>query len=246
LPFSFKALTLLTKDSGITLNSPVNSMKYLVFTLVLAVLLSMGCKQNKPQGEMPGRSQSPHAGLDMERMKSRMENPHEAIIKGGLDLDYMLTNLPDGWTRTEPTSAMRLAQVSLAAAAGDKNPAELAIFHFPGTGGTAAANIERWQNQFTGPKGEPGSQSAKTDTMMVGLLTVITTDVTGTQIASGGMTGSGPAADLPNMRMIASVIETPSGNWFVKAVGASKTMAAHEGKIREFVKRAKVKELDHK
>jgi len=167
------------------------------------------------------------------------------MSKGGLDLESMLANLPDGWTRTEPTSAMRLAQVSLAAAAGDKNPAELAMFHFPGTGGSAAANIERWQNQFTGPKGQPGSQSAQTDTMMVGLFTVITTDVTGTQIASGGMTGSGPATDLSNMRMIASVIETPSGNWFIKAVGPVKTMSAHESRIRDFIKRARVKELEH-
>ena len=48
-----------------------------------------------------------------------------------------------------------------------------------------------------------------------------------------------------NSRMIASVIETPSGNWFVKVVGPVKTVAAHEKRIRDFVKRAKLKDSPH-
>ena len=77
---------------------------------------------------------------------------------------------------------------------------------------------------------------------MVNLLTVVTTDVSGTQLAQGAMMGGAATKDQPNYRMIASVIETPSGNWFIKAVGPQKTMAANEAKIRAFVKRAKVKE----
>jgi hypothetical protein len=135
---------------------------------------------------------------------------------------------------------MRVAQANITPVKGDTAVTEVVFFHFPGTGGSADANIKRWQGQFKGPKGEPGEQVAKTDTMMVGLLSVITTDVTGTQLASAQM-GMGTAKDLPNYRMIASVIETPSGNWFIKITGPKNTVAANEGKIRDFVKKAKVK-----
>ena len=131
-----------------------------------------------------------------------------------------------------------LAQIVLAPASGDKEPGELAVFHFPGSGGSSAMNIDRWQNQMTGPKGEPGPSVAKTDTIMVGLMTVVTTDITGVLLGSSSMTGE--AQDKSNMRMIASVIETSAGNWFFKAVGPVKTMAAHEAKYREFLKRSKM------
>jgi hypothetical protein len=218
-------------------------MKIIVLSVALAVLLT-GCSKKKPEAGMDElMKQNPHAGLDMKNMPKGMgmENPHGQMAEtGGLDLDAMLANLPQGWTKAQPTSSMRLAQIALAPAKGDAEAGEIAIFHFPGSGGSAAANIERWQNQFSGPNGEPGMQVAKTDTMMVGLLTVVTTDVSGMQLASSAMTGEGK--DKPGMRMIASVIETPSGNWFIKCVGPTKTIAAHESKIRDFVKRAKMKD----
>jgi len=209
-----------------------------------AVLMAAGCSKKKPEAGMDElMRKNPHAGMDMKNLPKGMgtDNPHgEMAEAGGLDLDAMLVNLPQGWTKSPPTSSMRLAQIALAPAKGDAEAGEIAVFHFPGTGGSAAANIERWQNQFGGPNGEPGTQTAKTDTMMVGLLTVVTTDVSGTQLAASAMTGEGK--DKPGMRMIATVIETPSGNWFIKCVGPAKTMAAHESKIRAFVKRAKMKD----
>jgi hypothetical protein len=230
--------------------------RILVIVLSFGILLVAGCKQNKQAAQ---NMQNPHAGMDMSKNPhagmdmtnphagTNMANPHggtnmgesPANIPGGLDLDYMTAKLPDGWSKTEPSSSMRLAQINIAPVKGDTEPATLAVFFFPGSGGSAAANIARWQNQYTGPKGQPGDEVAKTDTMMVGLLTVTTTDVSGTQLGSASMNGE--AKDLPNQRMIASVIETPSGNWFIKTTGPEKTMSANADKIREFTKRAKVK-----
>lgn len=217
-------------------------MKILLSILALTLVFALGCTKKKPQADVNEVMQTdPHAGMDMSAMRN---DPHGGMAaQGGLDLDAMLEKLPDGWSKTEPSNNMRLAQIALAPAKGDKDAGELVVFHFPGTGGSAAANIERWQNQFQGPKGEPGPSVSKIDTMMVGLLTVVTTDVSGTQLGSGqsASMGTGPGEDVPNSRMIASVIETPMGNWFIKVVGPEKTIAAHEPKIREFVKRAKMK-----
>ncbi|MFZ5432745.1 MAG: hypothetical protein ACOZB3_03125 [Calditrichota bacterium] len=220
-------------------------MKIILFILTLTLLLTLGCNKKQPVPDST-MERDPHAGLDMDKMKQMQSDPHAGmnINSGGLDLDGMMANLPEGWSKVEPSSTMRIAQINLAPAKGDDKPAELAVFHFPGTGGSSMANIVRWQNQFKGPKGEPGPDVAKTDTMMVGLLTVITTDVSGTQLGGGAAMGTGPADDTPGQRMIASVIETASGNWFIKVVGPEKTVAAHSDKIRSFVKQAKMKEAN--
>ena len=223
-------------------------MRITILLLTFTLLTAVGCRQNKPAAK---NMDNPHAGMDMSKNPHAgmdMNNPHAgtnmnqvpAAVPGGLDLDYMTAQLPHGWSKGEPGSSMRVAQINIAPAKGDTAGAVLAVFFFPGSGGTAAANIMRWQNQFTGPNGEPGDQVAKTDTMMVGLLTVVTTDVTVTML--GGATMTGEDKDLPNQRMIASVVETPSGNWFIKVTGPAKTMSANANNIREFVKRAKVKE----
>ena len=232
-------------------------MKIITSLLVLALLLSAGCVRRKaePQADATNphagidMSKNPHAGMNMDSTNPHagmdMNNPHAGMNlsgPGSLDLEAMMAKLPDGWTKTQPLSSMRVAQISIAPAKGDAAPAEIAVFHFPGSGGSSAANIERWKSQYAGPGGEPGSAPAKTDTMMVGLLTVVTTDVSGTQLAQSSMMGGAATKDMANYRMIASVIETPSGNWFLKATGPQKTMTANEAKIREFVKRAKVTE----
>ena len=212
-----------------------SSMKNISLLLILTLLVTVGCvpkKKEAPSDEMA----NPHAGMKMPGMDESQQMP----AQGGLDYEAMLAKLPTGWKRAEPSSSMRVAQVEIAAAKGDSAGAELVIFHFPGSGGSAEANIKRWQGQFTGPKGEPGADVSKTDTMMVGLVQVVTTDVSGTQLASSSM-GMGSSTDLPNYRMIASVIETPSGNWFIKVTGPQKTMSANQDKIRAFLKTASVK-----
>ena len=211
-------------------------MKNIVLLLTLMALVAAGCVPKKPEKKVDAMT-DPHAGMKM----PGQQDPHAQMPnQGGLDYEAMLANLPEGWKRVDPSSSMRVAQANISPVKGDTAVAEVVFFHFPGTGGSADANIKRWQGQFKGPKGEPGEQVAKVDTMMVGLLTVVTTDVTGTQLASASM-GMGPPKDLPNYRMIASVIETPSGNWFIKVTGPKNTVAANETKIRNFVKTAKVK-----
>ncbi len=174
-------------------------------------------------------------------MPEGTQNPHAGMSAHGLDLDAMMASLPADWTKQTPSSNMRQGQIGLQLAPGDTGIAEVVIFHFPGTGGSTSQNIARWHGQFTGPNGEPGSEVAKTETTMVNSMRVITTEVTGTQLASSMGMGTGPAKDVPNSRMIASVIETPGGNWFVKAAGPKKTMDAQDAKIRDFIKRAKAK-----
>jgi hypothetical protein len=205
----------------------------LLFAFILSTLIiaSLGCMPNKPEAVKQAPQQQ-------DQMKT---NPHMQAPEGpGLDLDGMLANLPAGWKKVQSSSSMRIAEVSMERAKGDTADAVMAVFHFPGTGGDAASNILRWQSQIKGPNGEPGEQVAKTDTTRLYGITVITTDITGTLLPSG--MGMGPTSDVPNSRMIASVIETGIGNWFFKVTGPKNTVAAHQAKYREFLKTAKLKE----
>ncbi|MBU0691085.1 hypothetical protein KKC97_02795 [bacterium] len=206
-------------------------MKLLLSIILSALLIiSVGCMPKKPEPvkKMPQQEQMP-------------QNPHGSMTAGPkLDLEAMLANLPEGWKKVEASSSMRLAEVQLERAAGDTMDATLAVFHFPGTGGDATSNIRRWQGQMKGPHGEPGAEVAVTDTLTLYGITVITTDITGTQLPSG--MGMGPSSEIPDSRMIASVIETGVGNWFFKFTGPAKTITAHEAKIRAFLKTAKLEE----
>ncbi len=206
-------------------------MKLLLSIFLSSLLIiSVGCMPKKPEPvkKMPQQDQ----------MK---KNPHASMKTGPkLDLDEMLAKLPEGWKKVEASSSMRLAEIHLEKAKGDTSDAVMAIFHFPGTGGDAASNIIRWQNQMKGPKGEPGPAVALTDTITLYGITVITTDITGVQLPSG--MGMGPSSEIPDSRMIASVIETGVGNWFFKVTGPAKTVGAHEAKLRAFLKTAKLEE----
>lgn len=204
---------------------------------VISAILVMGCVPERPDKAKKEATSEKKEKMDRKEMPK--DHPQIQSSGPGLDLSALLANLPDGWTSVQPSSNMRVGQLSLARAAGDAADGEIAIFHFPGTGGSSMANLERWQGQMTGPHGEPGAQVAKTDSMKLdnGII-VITTDITGTLLAS--TMGTGPTSDQGNYRMIASVLETPGGNFFTKLTGPKATVAAHEKKYREFIKSAKL------
>jgi len=209
---------------------------YRVLLALCCLVWAVGCVPQKPEKKVEKAPMEKQMGD--RPMGDKPANPHESSGPG-LDITGFMAELPEGWTKTQPASNMRLGQAALARAAGDNADGELALFHFPGTGGSSMANLERWESQMTGPNGEPGKSVAKTDSMRLdnGIL-VITIDITGTLLPS--TMGTGPTTEQPNYRMLASVLETPAGNYFVKLTGPKNTIAAHSDKYRAFLKRAKL------
>lgn len=212
-----------------------------ILLVLCCMVWAVGCVPEKPQKKAdsaPNEQKMNERPMGDRQMGDRPANPHETSGPG-LDVNSLMADLPAGWSKTQPSSNMRLAQAALARSEGDNADGELAVFHFPGTGGSAMANLERWQGQMKGPHGEPGASVAKTDTMRLdnGIL-VITTDISGTLLPS--TMGAGPSTEQANYRMIASVLETPAGNFFLKLTGPQKTIAANTDKYRAFIKRAKL------
>jgi hypothetical protein len=141
---------------------------------------------------------------------------------------------PDGWVEEEPGSAMRLAQYRLPKSSGDMEDATAAVFHFRGAGGSVQANLDRWYSQFIQPDGRLSAEVAEVKTAERNGLKQTTVDLSGTFLQS--TTPMGPQSEeKPNYRMLAGVIETPSGPWFIKITGPGKTVAHWEKSFYDFM-----------
>jgi hypothetical protein len=143
---------------------------------------------------------------------------------------------PDGWVEETPSSGMRRLQYRLPASAGD---AEVAVF--ADIGGTPEQNISRWISQFTTEDGGSVADEAKVTQEEIGGFNVTILDVEGTYggAMSAPMAGQGGGAS-PGYRMLAAVIDTGSGPWFVKLTGLKGSVAEWEDSFHEFVKSAKL------
>jgi hypothetical protein len=142
-----------------------------------------------------------------------------------VNLDGFSFQAPTSWKPETPSSGMRLAQYHVDPAPGDAEPGECALFHFPGTGGSVKANIDRWIGQFQQPDGSSSSDHATVETFTNEGLNITYVDVAGTY--TGGMSAmSAPADPKPGYRMVAGVVEMPAGPWFMKCTGPVATMEA--------------------
>lgn len=191
-------------------------MKKLILTVsvaLLALLLLAGCgkKQETPTPQQKARMEAP--------------NPHAG------ELVY---SVPDGWVKEEPKSRMRKAQFRMPGVDG-ADDAVLAVFYFPGTGGTVDANLQRWYGQFKQPDGSPTGHHAEKKMVEANGMPVTLVYVTGTYLASpSGMMG-GDVVEKPNYAMLAAIVETPNGPWFFKAVGPQKTIDHWRPQFEKFV-----------
>jgi hypothetical protein len=145
----------------------------------------------------------------------------QAPASGRLDF-----KTPDGWHPRPSSSSMRVAEFVLPKAAGDAEDAELIVYYFGGSGGSAEANIQRWIGQIQAP-----ATKAQRQERTVNGLKVTEVDVSGTYVAEM-RPGSAERHNKPNYRLRAAVIDTPRGPYFVKLVGPQKT-ATHWSKAYE-------------
>jgi hypothetical protein len=131
---------------------------------------------------------------------------------------------PQGWTRQEQSSPMRVATYRVPHSGTDKDDAEMAIFHFGGgQGGDVEANLRRWENQFTDKKGD----AVRTERSANGLKTHVLQIESGTYTAMAMMPGQS-ASPKSDYGMLAAVVETPLGPYFFKLTGPSKTVKAQK------------------
>jgi hypothetical protein len=132
---------------------------------------------------------------------------------------------PPAWEGIETTSAMRKAQLKVLSA-DKKESAEVVFYYFgQGGGGGTQANVDRWLGQFQEPKEQI---KAKVEEVTVNKRKVTYVQAEGTYLS--GMPG-GTKTPQPNSMLLGAVLESGSGNVFVKMTGPS---ALAKGSFTEF------------
>jgi hypothetical protein len=128
---------------------------------------------------------------------------------------------PSAWTKVPQRSPMRLATYRVPRAGKDTEDAELAIFHFgSNSGGGIDANMTRWAGQFSDVKPDEIRRSERT----ANNLTQHVMEIEEGTFATG--MPMGPKQPKANSGMLAAIVETPSGLYFIKLTGPSETVKA--------------------
>ncbi len=126
---------------------------------------------------------------------------------------------PPSFKRVPPSNPMRKASYVVPRAGGDSEDGELTVFYFgPGQGGSIDANVDRWVGQFGEVK--PGDVR-RADRDANGLRQHTVELDSGT--FSSGMPG-GSSKAKGNYGLVGGIVETPSGAYFFKMTGPTKTV----------------------
>ena len=140
-----------------------------------------------------------------------------------------------GWIDENPSSSVRVAEYRLLGDGELSADARLVIYHFGDRGaGTIEANLERWYGQFEQPDGRPSSEVASVSERRVNGLAVTAIDLAGTFVAET-TPGSGERHHDPGFRMLAAIVSTDVGAYYIKLVGPAGTVAKWEGTWDDFL-----------
>ena len=133
--------------------------------------------------------------------------------------------VPEGWTSVTPSSPMRKAQLEIARG---PEKAEVTFFHFGADqGGSAADNVARWYAQF------PGSEDKRiTENVQVGPVKITFAMTEGT--FNSGMPG-GPTTPMEGYALCGAILETASGNLFIKMTGPNAVVKASTDAFKKMV-----------
>jgi hypothetical protein len=115
--------------------------------------------------------------------------------------------VPGSWQTVPNPNGMRIASYAVGGGSGD-GPIEVSVSR---AGGSTAANIERWQGQFTDSKVARRAQET------VHGLTVTLVEIDGTY--SPGAMGAGDNTPHPHWALSGAIVETPAGSYFFKMLG---------------------------
>jgi hypothetical protein len=143
-----------------------------------------------------------------------------------------------GWTTEAPSSSMRAAQFVLPKAGDEPKDATLIVYYFNGGGGTVEANFSRWCGQFQDIGGQPATcDAAKTEKRTVKGVDVHYLDISGTYDAED-MTKPGTTVREPESRLIAAVMQSNPGPYFIRLLGPKKTVDRYQAEFDKFIEQS--------
>ena len=169
-------------------------------------------------GDTTAPAGDPHAGLGIPPVGSAPRFTDDGL----LDIGAIALKPPETWQVQPPKSQMRKAQM---VANGEAGPAELVVFYFgPQGAGSAQENIERWVSQFTTADGKQVTDVDMTE-VEINDNRVMRVEVAGRYANNMAMQGEAKAP-VADQRLIAAIVSTGSGPYYMKFLGPSATVTA--------------------
>ena len=149
--------------------------------------------------------------------------------------DGMTSTTPATWVEETPSNKMRFAQFKLPKVKGDKYDAELVIFK--GLGGSAAANISRWKEQFVAPKGKSADDISKETEIKIGgkAATMLVIEGT-TTIKAAPFNPRDKGERRSDYKMIGIHFEGPKDVYHIKLTGPTKTIESYQKGFDAWIK----------
>ncbi len=186
--------------------------------LLPAVLaLALGCR--KTPEPTAGSAPTPPSPAASNRPAPPVAQPAAPVGSAKEEPLHITWFDPPAFKRVPPSNPMRKASYVVPRAAGDTDDGELTVFYFgPGQGGSIDANVDRWVKQFSDTK---PSDVRRADREANGLRQHTVELDSGT--FSSGMPG-GSAKAKPGYGLVGGIVESPSGAYFFKLVGPTKTV----------------------
>ena len=105
-------------------------------------------------------------------------------------------------------------------------------------GGGVEANIERWIGQFSQPDGTATKARAKRQQRKIAEQEVYVVDISGSY-KDQPQGPFGPSVDRSDYRMLAAILKTEGGNFFIKMYGHQDLIAKSEAAFGEFLESLK-------
>ncbi|MBI3466117.1 MAG: hypothetical protein HY000_24140 [Planctomycetes bacterium] len=138
---------------------------------------------------------------------------------------------PEKWVRKQPQSRITSDEFAAPAVEGDMADGRFTV---TAAGGSVDDNINRWIGQFKQPDGSATKDQAKISKEQIAGQTVHLVDISGTYddrppFAPGG------GVQREKYRMLAAVMETKEGNFFLKFYGPRLTITENEKAFQEMV-----------
>jgi hypothetical protein len=142
---------------------------------------------------------------------------------------------PPRWQRRPPSNATRAAEYVVPRAGSDATDGECVVITFgPGQGGGVDENIDRWVGQFNPQVGTP-AKNART----VNGMTVTRVEVVGTYRPMRMPGAPAGPTTVPGSRLVAAIVQAPSGSWFFKMTGPDETVKEAAAELDRMVDSAR-------
>jgi hypothetical protein len=223
---------------------PRRVLRPIVFTLLLAVLgAALGCSRTDTppaSAQQPATTALPTAADGADTSESTQQPASNSVAaappaqpqSGDEPTAATFVGLrapkPATWISQPRTSRMRAAQF-LVPGSESSDAAHVIVFYFgEGQGGDVQSNIDRWTAQFRSEDGqlvEPVVSQLEADGMPVTMVEL-----------AGAWQDMGAASHKPGVLFLAAIVESPSGNVFIRFVGPADVVNRDRAAFMELVR----------